>query len=70
MYFRLMIKNKLWQILPWEMFFLTNISTFHTLHVLFNQADLYKRGWTTNGKIGPVANQFYEIWNCAISLYE
>ena len=40
MYFRLTIKNKLWQFLPWEMVFLTDVSTFHTLQVLFNQAEV------------------------------
>ena len=25
-----------------------------------------QRGRTTNGKIGPVADQIYEIWNCTI----
>ena len=25
-----------------------------------------KRGRTTNGEIGPVADQTYEMWNCSI----
>ena len=25
-----------------------------------------KRAWATNGEIGPVADQIYEIWTCKI----
>ena len=67
----LFTQNSIFQIMFFMLLLISPIDQYHFKYCLpryyFSSAkQLHERGRTTNGEIGPVTDQIYQIWNCTI----